>query len=87
MSEASAAKRLIESFVDNQKARTSGESQAPRHKREITTPQFKAIGVLYAKVTNGVVSFEVFYEPHIEQVVKEEIASRFGAGAHEWRVT
>jgi len=49
-------------------------------------PRWVPIGVLYAKLEKGIVTFEVFYESHTEQIVKDEIAQRFGAGAREWRV-
>jgi hypothetical protein len=33
---------------------------------------------------NNTVELRLFYESHISQAIKDEIASRFGVGAIEW---
>lgn len=70
--------------MEHDKARTSGESQAPRLKREVPNRKAVPVGVLYAVIEGGQVCFKVLYGKHIEQVVKDEISERFGAGAREW---
>ena len=86
MSDVGAAVRsLVESIAEEKQDPHFTGDRVPKVKREITTPEMKAVGILYAKVDEGTVSFEVFYEAHIDQAVKDEIAERFGVGSHEWR--
>ncbi len=58
---------------------------AMSHRQEKIEPQYKPLGVLFAKLENGTVEFVVVYEAHIDPIVKAEIAERFGIGAREWR--
>lgn len=49
--------------------------------------EWKGIGVVYARANEGVVELSIFYESHIPQEIKDELAERFGVGIYEWRVS
>ena len=49
--------------------------------------EWKGIGVVYARADEGVVELSIFYESHIPQEIKDELAERFGVGIYEWRVS
>ena len=49
---------------------------------------YKAIGIVYAKQESAdMVELKIRYESHVSQAVKDTIASTFGVGAKEWRVS
>lgn len=49
-------------------------------------PKWHGVAILYVRRVNETVELRLFYEGHIPQNVKDEIAQRFGVGAIEWDV-
>jgi hypothetical protein len=49
-------------------------------------PEFRGIGVLYAKDNGETVEFRVVYLAGLPQDIKDIVAELFGAGALEWKV-
>ena len=62
--------------------------KSPIRADEKPGPGYKAVGVLYVKETSpDFVEMKILYEGHVSQAVKDTIASTFGVGAKEWRVS
>lgn len=75
-------------------AQVEAEALTPKHGgKEETQRRFepgkewRGIGVVYVRTKDGVIEISILYESHVPQAVKEELASRFGVGVYEWRVT
>ena len=70
-------------------ARPGGPSRhGPSH--IVTVPieqEWHGVGILYARKQDDVIQLRLFYEGHVTQEIKDEIAHRFGVGAIEWQVT
>lgn len=49
--------------------------------------KFRAIGMLYAKEENGVISFQVLYSETTPMAIKDKLAEMVGIGAAEWKTT
>ena len=68
-------------------ARPGGPNRhEPKTKLEICEAEWHGIGILYSRNMNNVIELRLFYESHISQHAKDEIANRFGVGAIEWNV-
>ena len=56
----------------------------------VTVPieqEWHGVGILYARKEGEVVHLRLFYEAHVSQEIKDEVAHRFGVGAIQWEVS
>jgi hypothetical protein len=69
---------------------TTAEPGGPRNQATEAAsgiePKWRGVAILYAKEGDDGIELRLFYEGHISQRVKDEIAERFGVGAIEWNM-
>jgi hypothetical protein len=66
--------------------RPGGPSGRESQKVERHEQEWHGVAILYARRLDDSVELRLFYEEHILQHTKDEIATRFGVGAIEWEI-
>lgn len=63
-----------------------GPRDLPDHKAEAHEPEWHGAGILYTRMVKDTIELRLFYEGHISEDIKDEIARRFGVGAIQWEM-
>jgi hypothetical protein len=84
MQEATQVGRII---IPTQKIpKPGGPNKQEAQVQEKLESQWHGIAILYCRKVDDLVDLRLFYEGHVAQDIKDEIAKRFGVGAVEWEI-